>query len=133
MAIQTITSSCRVFSGYIECKEVMCSLLRASIHVYGHQNTACRTGTLKRQHCAIPASSSVNRCTIVLVSLYTALLREAKVMVGELTGYAIGNVNTQYEWKLNILQTSPIPDLWLMMWLYVFARLTSQCVCHLQC
>ena len=91
---------------YIECKQATRGLLGASRHLYGHNNTASRTGTdLKRRHCVFPVSIFVVWHTRVAVSLHTALSREDKVMVDELTGHGIANADAPNERKLDVLQT----------------------------
>lgn len=89
----------------IECKRV---LFLDSMHVYGHQNTASRTGTrLKRRHCVTPLFCCViRRITPVTVSLYAALSKEATVMVSVLKVHTAANVVTMYERILFALQNA---------------------------
>ena len=84
--------------------QTTCSLLGASRHLYGHQNTAHRKWTrLKRRHCAIPVYNFVARHTRLANSLYAALSKEADVMVAKLTGHASANVDILYKQKLGVL------------------------------
>ena len=69
---------------------------------------ANRNGTdPKRQYYAILVSSFVVWYTRVSVSLYSALSREAEVMVEELTVYTAVNVDAPFERKLGVFQTCP--------------------------
>ena len=76
-----------------ECKQAKCSLLVASIHVYGHQNNACRTSTrLKKRQCAIPITNFVVRSTNATLS------RKTEVIVAS--------------WQATLLQTSTHRTIW---------------------
>lgn len=53
----------------IKCKQVMNGFLGAFRHVYGHQNTACRTLSHLKRHCVTSLSNFVNQCTRIAISL----------------------------------------------------------------
>ena len=62
--------------------------------IYGHENATRKKGTrLKKRHCVIHIFSFVIRHTRVAISIYTALFREAEVIVAELTGQDVSDVD----------------------------------------
>ncbi|GFU56689.1 hypothetical protein TNCV_1822231 [Trichonephila clavipes] len=73
MIVQAITLDAGLYDN-IECKQETSGLLGYSRHLYGHQNTARKTGThLKRRHWTIPVSCFVIRSTRVDVFFCAAL------------------------------------------------------------
>ena len=77
-----------------EWKKKTYGLLRAFRYVYGHQNTAHRTGAcLKRGQCAIPVSSIVIQLTRVAVSVYAVSSKKTEVMITEQIGHTAANVD----------------------------------------
>ncbi|GFX85461.1 hypothetical protein TNCV_3716331 [Trichonephila clavipes] len=62
----------------------------------------------------------------VIVSLYTELPKEAKVIVVGLTVLVAANVAAPYERISSVLQTCPFPDYESVMWLYGFEGPTNR-------